>query len=30
LVNENDLENAYKIVEGQIEKIDEMMLDIFR
>jgi len=24
------LEKAYKIVEGQIEKIDEMMLDIFR
>lgn len=29
LVNENDLESAYKIVEGQIEQIDEMMLDIF-
>ena len=30
LVNEDDLAAAYKIVEGQIEKIDEMMLDIFR
>jgi hypothetical protein len=30
LVCEDDLEKAYKIVEGQIEKIDEMMLDIFR
>jgi len=30
LVGENDLEEAYRIVEGQIEKIDEMMLDIFR
>ena len=29
LVNEEDLESAYKIVEGQIEQIDEMMLDIF-
>ena len=30
LVNEDDLAAAYKIVEGQIDKIDEMMLDIFR
>ncbi len=29
LVNEEDLESAYKIVEGQIEQIDAMMLDIF-
>jgi hypothetical protein len=29
LVNEEDLELAYKIVEGQIEQIDAMMLDIF-
>ncbi|MEK0327449.1 MAG: hypothetical protein QQN54_02580 [Nitrosopumilus sp.] len=29
LVNEDDLESAYKIVEGQIEQIDAMMLDIF-
>jgi len=29
LVREEDLESAYKIVEGQIEQIDKMMLDIF-
>ena len=29
LVKEEDLESAYKIVEGQIEQIDEMMMDIF-
>ena len=29
LVRDEDLESAYKIVEGQIEQIDEMMLDIF-
>ena len=29
LVKEEDLESAYKIVEGQIEQIDKMMLDIF-
>lgn len=29
LVKDDDLESAYKIVEGQIEQIDEMMLDIF-
>ena len=29
LVKDEDLEAAYKIVEGQIEQIDEMMLDIF-
>lgn len=29
LVKEEDLESAYKVVEGQIEQIDEMMLDIF-
>ena len=29
LVREEDLEAAYKIVEGQIEQIDEMMMDIF-
>jgi len=29
LVREDDLESAYKIVEGQIEQIDAMMLDIF-
>jgi hypothetical protein len=30
LVSEDDLATAYKIVEGQIDKIDKMMLDIFR
>jgi len=29
LVKEEDFESAYKIVEGQIEQIDKMMLDIF-
>jgi hypothetical protein len=28
-VRDEDLESAYKIVEGQIEEIDEMMMDIF-
>ena len=30
LINENDLAAAYKKVEGQMDKIDEMMLNIFR
>ncbi|MDX1373577.1 MAG: hypothetical protein R3321_13980 [Nitrososphaeraceae archaeon] len=30
LVSEDDLAAAYKIVEGQIEKIDDMMMEIFR
>ena len=30
LVAEGDLAAAYEIVEGQIEQIDKMMLDIFR
>ncbi len=29
LVSDEDLESAYKIVEGQIEQIDALMLDIF-
>ena len=30
LVAEDNIAEAYKIVEGQIDQIDEMMLDIFR
>jgi len=30
LINDEDITHAYEIVEGQIEQIDKMMLDIFR